>query len=36
MNMPQIKDFELIKQEKYACTANNKFFIVLGVPEKFL
>ena len=33
---PQIKDLKPIIQENYAFTADNKFFIALGLPSNYL
>ena len=35
-NAPQIKNLKLVVPENYTFTADNNFFIALGVPEKFL
>ena len=35
-NTPQIKNLKLVVPENYAFTADNNFFITLGVPEKIL
>ena len=35
-NAPQIKNLKLVVPENYAFTANNIFFIALGVPENIL
>ena len=35
-NALQIKNVKLVVPENYAFTANNNFFIALGVPEKSL
>ena len=35
-NAPQIKNLKLVMPENYAFTADNNFFIALGVPEKIL
>ena len=33
-NAPHIKDLKLVVPENYAFTADNNFFIALGMPEK--
>ena len=35
-NTPHIKNLKLVMPENYAFTADNNFFIVLGMPEKIL
>ena len=35
-NAPHIKNLKLVVPESYAFTADNKFFIALGMPQKFL
>ena len=35
-NVPHIKNLKLVMPENYAFTANNNFFIALGMPEKIL
>ena len=34
-NVPHIKNLKLVVPEIYAFTADNNFFIALGIPEKF-